>query len=74
MTDIIDNCKGCRSNNYVLDDITFISDRCRYNRSNDEGKCPCTECIVKVMCNDPCREFEDFTFSSRNLLKIQRNT
>ena len=30
---------------------------------NNDGSCPCTNCIVKVMCVDECSPFEDWYLS-----------
>jgi len=43
----MNNCKGCAS-------IREGACRCGYEEDNEDGDCPCTECIVKPMCDAPC--------------------
>lgn len=50
-----DYCKGCYSN------VASMCDHyCSYTKYSPNAECPCSECIVKVMCNDPCDKFEEF--------------
>jgi hypothetical protein len=48
-----DNCYGC---------ITFIREsECSYSYINNENsKCPCSQCIVKVMCENMCTDFMSY--------------
>ena len=61
---ISEHCKGC---------MTY--DVCRYGResvavctcriettfkTNPNGECPCTDCIVKSMCQDECKKYKAF--------------
>lgn len=41
-------CKGCMTLNY---------DNASCNRDSRAGRCPCTGCIIKVMCTNECREY-----------------
>ncbi len=48
------NCKGC---------LAFYErggGRCDWMIANEtnEGDCPCTHCIVKMMCQDACDAFK----------------
>ena len=46
-----DLCKGCN---------TIIYDGCGLRVKFGDKICPCAECIVKVMCDDACDEFNTF--------------
>lgn len=49
---IEENCKGC---------LTYsTSDAKHCSSDNSNGKCPCTTCVIKVMCNDACETFNVF--------------
>ena len=50
MDKLLENCKGClgRARN------------CFFIGQAETFKCPCCICIVKVICNSICKEFEDF--------------
>ncbi len=39
-------CEGC-----------YVTDTCVVE-GRDVSKCPCLRCIIKMVCNDPCEEFE----------------
>ena len=47
------HCKGC-----ITPDDGPDFDGCPYTEYNIEGACPCTICVVKTMCGDPCPEYE----------------
>ena len=49
-----EHCKGCSATFYndALDSM-FV---CNYTQHN-KGQCPCTECIVKMMCTNTCNSF-----------------
>ena len=50
-------CKGCCV--YMPDgDPHDIG--CTLFDSNNKGQCPCSKCIVKVMCEEPCEDYEQF--------------
>ena len=50
-----DHCVGCIS--YIASKYDLY---CLYSRYSTNGECPCSECVIKVMCKDPCNEFENF--------------
>ena len=62
-TELHELCKGCRSYALITQggkkiyhrncmmEIPFIS---------PTNKCPCMDCILKVMCNNICEDFLDF--------------
>ena len=50
----INYCKGC---------ITYTREHgCHFSAHNDEaeGQCPCSQCIVKVMCENMCVDFMSY--------------
>ena len=53
-------CKGCASfNNYACNSTSFIM---------IDGKilrCPCQTCIIKMVCLKACKEFTNYTKTSR---------
>jgi len=57
-------CEGC-----------IYSGVCVARLNNGEGKCPCTQCLVKVMCKGNCVHFREFysKVSSSSLLKELRS-
>ncbi len=56
-----ESCKGCATYKYGAVDYEGGEKTCHYHGYNDKGQCPCTECIVKVMCNVNCHAFAKFT-------------
>jgi len=55
MTDgSVSYCEGCSS-------YWNGSDTCNLSYNNKgEGTCPCTECIIKIMCSDPCEVYIEY--------------
>jgi len=51
----MDCCKGC---------ATYIGageyHDCAYAEYNKKGACPCSKCVVKVMCVEPCDEYDEW--------------
>lgn len=62
-------CKGCLTNN-AKDKHGFSL--CPAGRFNYKGKCPCTECVVKVMCGHPCEDFHKFRDRSQAQERFER--
>jgi len=52
-----EHCKGCATFN-LIDDPNLQVD---CPDSNYEGNCPCTECVVKVMCLLECDDYKIWT-------------
>ena len=46
------NCKGCNAKN-TCNNASFITEEARV-------KCPCSVCLIKVICNNICGNFNDF--------------
>jgi len=49
-------CKGCL--NYI-EGSTFIKSSCSF-RVNATALCPCRNCLVKPMCEEPCDRYSYF--------------
>lgn len=53
---IKNHCIGCSA--YIRSvSVLGETNYCSFRSDNSNGTCPCTECIVKVMCNDTCQNF-----------------
>jgi hypothetical protein len=64
-----DYCKGCLTLRY-RGRISRTEIDCTYVVYNGEGKCPCTLCVVKCMCDQGCPPFDVFRDSiDHSLLK-----
>ena len=50
----ISDCYGC---------LTLSKYKCDYHNYNINGKCPCTTCIIKMMCCEDCDKFSDWVNS-----------
>jgi hypothetical protein len=48
------HCTGCHSYS------SKPGSACILIKHNQKGKCPCTLCIVKTMCDDACQSFIQF--------------
>ncbi len=48
------NCEGCKSDR----------DMCDPKWINKNGRCPCTNCLVKVACSAFCVEAHEFVLSA----------
>ena len=59
----VNYCEGCFS-------LTFneFLDECKFCAYNPEGQCPCTHCIIKVMCDVQCDNFAVFRLDALNSL------
>ena len=61
MTMLVEYCIGCHT--YLNEKYGHID--CPYSNDNLDGRCPCTECIVKVMCGNPCEVYDKYVDSER---------
>ena len=64
-------CEGCRSKSFCR----FL-EACYKTIENkrDIDKCPCSICLVKVVCNEQCEEFRAFyheTYAPSTLKRIK---
>jgi len=57
------NCSGCFSHIYYANNSDKIS-HCSFREYNDKGRCPCTLCIVKCMCQRACHDYLGFRNST----------
>ena len=48
-----EKCKGCITDHYETG-----THHCYWDYYNKDGTCPCSNCLVKMMCNEACDEFE----------------
>jgi len=54
----VDYCKGCAT--YKVKNSSDKLIPCSYLPDNIDGNCPCTECIIKVMCEHMCDRYISF--------------
>ena len=60
----INDCKGCYSNNETCNFTHLKGDVEGFNKLfNKIPMCPCTNCVIKMMCNQGCPEYSDFSYS-----------
>jgi len=50
------HCRGCTS---------FKNSGCHVWRNNSKGKCPCSLCVVKPICNRFCEEWDTWRLKVR---------
>ena len=48
----MDHCKGCTA---------YHETGCTFKNHNTDGTCPCTECVVKAMCDITCGDYNTWT-------------
>ena len=49
-----EHCNGCAT-------LFYRGGYCDYRYANVNGICPCTQCIVKAMCDIDCEDFGDYS-------------
>ena len=55
-----EHCKGCFTY-YLTPTLPSESHTfCRQHKYNDEGSCPCTNCLVKTTCNTACTDVHNW--------------
>ncbi len=57
-------CKGCNLHEVCLRD---------YTRENDVGSCPCSTCLIKMICKKACDDYIDFRAQMRKPYLLPRN-
>lgn len=66
----IEICKGCRTYNICSKNISEHLDQhkiyiylCNASSPFIEGRgiCPCSDCVVKMICENPCEKYKAFT-------------
>ncbi len=55
-----EHCSGC------------VSNSCGSDQYNDKGQCPCTKCVVKMMCKKACYDFLLFRLATNAVLHKQK--
>jgi hypothetical protein len=59
----LENCNGCYcAENFDIlyflgKDYEIPIEDCGLMYMNHEGKCPCTNCVIKIMCRNPCEGY-----------------
>jgi hypothetical protein len=48
------HCKGCTIN------AERSPDDCCVDKSNENGDCPCSDCIIKMICDIECNTFREY--------------
>ena len=49
-----DHCKGCKTyNEHTNKCVAFFP--------NLKGECPCSNCLVKMICNYGCNNYNEYT-------------
>ena len=51
-----DYCNGCLTKSGPAPELD-----CVYIRFNENGVCPCTHCVIKVMCDIQCEDYDTWT-------------
>ena len=49
-------CEGCYTNSSCY---TYS----KYTEINAHLKCPCIKCLIKMICDNPCHEYHEFTIN-----------
>jgi len=71
----LEYCLGCVKliSIYWADHPGQTKQVCVYIIPNLNGNCPCTQCIVKVMCQVRCSSFYDFRWRVLSLKEIKHD-
>ncbi len=54
-------CRGCTTLNMDRSNI------CSLSRFNKKGECPCSECLIKVICSKGCPKYSGWWTSKKEL-------
>lgn len=54
-------CVGCTSAIIYFEGEEYPGCDCLEKFPEFTCDCPCSSCLIKPMCIDPCKEFKDFT-------------
>lgn len=57
MEETNDGCKGCRMHNKYISGCEVDIVPCIL----DGTQCPCMTCLIKVMCNNACEKFQEYS-------------
>ena len=63
----LSTCDGC-----LLTSEMYLSyeDPCFLIDDGVEYLCPCRKCIIKMMCNDPCDDRDNFRITVQNMVGV----
>lgn len=54
-------CEGCNAFHSYTSSTPAYCIQCSYHQYNFFGRCPCTICMLKIMCQDECAPFRNWT-------------
>ena len=59
-------CSGCDSFNTTYNDyLGDYIEPCFHIPYNENGDCPCTNCLIKVMCGQECDTWVAWTYENK---------
>jgi len=67
------NCRGCATYEDVRQGVDRSLIYCSYRIVNKDGRCPCTKCVVKVMCETACVVYNKYVKKLRSEGLIREN-
>jgi len=59
------HCFGCPRLMDIL--YSHVIRKCIYTIPNSNGECPCSHCIIKVMCTVRCSDFYTFRQTAKGV-------
>jgi len=60
-TNVNEYCEGCLTSYFVVGNDAHLCGNSAYNKN---GECPCSRCIVKMMCEELCYDYSKFLDST----------
>jgi hypothetical protein len=63
-------CHGCFSNN--ISSFSNNISACNKMYYYKNGKCPCGICLIKGICNNSCREYDEF-WTGMDVIEYYKN-
>ena len=60
ITKMITYCKGCLVFDEHKRKLVFDVYTCELTEFNTNGQCPCVECLIKMICNKACTEYNNW--------------
>lgn len=69
-------CQGCTIYEWAFDPevnpslpgIQVSSCGVERKECNEDGSCPCTECIIKPMCSESCEKMSEWIYKKRGMV------
>lgn len=68
----MEQCEGCHTYSLIQKIKENVFSYCSIARLievKELSKCPCTNCIVKCMCNNPCSEYNKIVNKKPNKIR-----